>query len=51
MTEPDGNTTNYTYDAVNRQVQMVQVQTGDTTTTTYDPFGNVKTVTCARPTM
>ncbi len=45
LTEPDGNSTNYAYDAVNRQVQAVQVQTGDTTTTTYDPFGNVKTVT------
>jgi RHS repeat-associated protein len=45
MTEPDGNTTNYTYDAANRKVQMVQVQTGDTTKWTYDPFGNVKTIT------
>jgi RHS repeat-associated protein len=39
--EPDGNSTTYAYDAVNRQIQMVQVETGDTTTTTYDPFGNV----------
>jgi RHS repeat-associated protein len=43
--QPDGNRTNYTYDAVNRMIQMVQVQTGDTTRWTYDPFGNVKTVT------
>ena len=43
--QPDGNMTNYTYDKVNRQLTMVQVQTGDTTTYTYDAFGNVKTVT------
>src|SRR5208283_2057334 len=43
--QPDGNTTNYTYDAVNRVIQMVQVQTGDTTKWAYDPFGNVKTIT------
>jgi RHS repeat-associated protein len=43
--QPDGNQIQYTYDAVNRQVTMVQVQTGDTTATTYDAFGNVKTTT------
>ena len=43
--QPDGNETDYAYDAVNRQVMMVQVQTGDTTTTTYDPFGNVISMT------
>lgn len=45
MTEPDGNTTTYSYDALNRQVTMVQVQTGDTTVATYDPVGNVHTTT------
>ena len=40
VTEPDGNTTNYTYDALNRQLKMVNAA-GDTTVTTYDPVGNV----------
>ena len=43
--QPDGNTTAYTFDAVNRLVEMVQVQTGDTASAAYDPFGNVITVT------
>ncbi len=43
--EPDGNIADYVYDKVNRQVQMLQVQTGDTTKTTYDPAGNVETTT------
>ena len=43
--QPDGNEADYTYDAVNRQVKMVQVQTGDTTTTTYDAVGNIASVT------
>ena len=43
--QPDGNVTDYTYDQVNRQLTMVQVQTGDTTTTTYNPVGTVRTVT------
>jgi RHS repeat-associated protein len=42
-TEPDGNVTTYRYDAVNRQIKMVNAA-GDTTITTYDPFGNVKTI-------
>ena len=45
ITQPDGDSTTYAYDVVNRQVQMVQVQTGDTTNTTYDPVGNVHIVT------
>ena len=40
LTEPDGNTTSYTYDALNRQIQMVNAA-GDTTVTTYDPVGNL----------
>jgi RHS repeat-associated protein len=38
--EPDGNTTTYSYDALNRQVKMVNAA-GDTTVTSYDPVGNV----------
>jgi RHS repeat-associated protein len=44
ITEPDGNTTTYFYDAVNRQVKKVNAA-GDTTTTTYDPASNVTTIT------
>lgn len=44
MTEPDGNTTSYTYDALNRQVKIVNAA-GDTTITTYDPAGNVRSTT------
>lgn len=44
MTEPDGNTTTYSYDALNRQVKMVNAA-GDTTITTYDPVGNIGCVT------
>jgi RHS repeat-associated protein len=40
MTEPDGNTTTYVYDALNRQVKMVNAA-NDTTVTTYDSVGNV----------
>jgi RHS repeat-associated protein len=44
MTEPDGNTTTYAYDPLNREIQMVNAA-GDTTTTAYDPVGNVLTLT------
>ena len=44
MTEPNGNTMTYTFDALNRQVTVVNAA-GDTTLTTYDPNSNVKTVT------
>src|SRR5664279_6658910 len=44
MTEPDGNTTSYSYDALNRHVKMVNAA-GDTTVTTYDPVGNVHSTT------
>ncbi len=43
-TEPDGNTTNYSYDALNRQVTVVNAA-GDKTVTTYDPVGNVHNTT------
>jgi YD repeat-containing protein len=45
LQEPDGNINNYSYDPLNRKVQMVQVQTGDTTTWTYDPVGNLHSTT------
>lgn len=44
MTEPNGNTVNTTYDALNRPVKLVNAA-GDTTVTTYDQNSNVKTVT------
>jgi RHS repeat-associated protein len=44
LTEPDGNTTNYSYDALNRVVTMVNAA-GDTTMTAYDPVGNVHSTT------
>jgi RHS repeat-associated protein len=44
MTEPDQNTTTNTYDALNRQVKIVNAA-GDATKWTYDPVGNVKTIT------
>jgi RHS repeat-associated protein len=44
MTEPDRNTTTYSYDALNREVQMVNAA-GDTTKQTYDPVGNLASVT------
>ena len=44
VTEPDGNTSSYTYDALNRQVKMVNAA-GDTTLTAYDPVGNVHSTT------
>lgn len=43
-TEPDGNTTTYTYDALNRRIKIVNAA-GDTTVTTYDPVGNVHSAT------
>jgi len=39
-TDPNGNTTSYSYDAVDRRVTSVD-PTGYTTTTVYDPAGNV----------
>lgn len=42
--EPDGNTTRYTYDPLNRQVKMANAA-GDVTATTYDPVGNVQSTT------
>jgi RHS repeat-associated protein len=49
VTEPDGNTTTYAYDKLDRQIRMiVHVGSGeadDVTSTTYDPDGNVATVT------
>jgi len=44
MTDPVGNATTYSYDAVNRQDQMVNAA-GDTWLTAFDSKGNVKTVT------
>ncbi len=44
MTDPVGNTTAYSYDAVNRLIQSVSAA-GDTSSMTYDPKGNVKTST------
>jgi RHS repeat-associated protein len=44
FTEPDDNTTTYSYDALNRQVKMVNAA-GDTTLTTFDPVGNIHTTT------
>ena len=44
LTEPDGNTTNYSFDALNRQIKMVNAA-GDTTLTTYDPVGKIHTTT------
>jgi RHS repeat-associated protein len=44
MTEPNGNTTSYLYDALNRQVKVTNAA-GDMTLRTYDPVSNVKTVT------
>ncbi len=44
FTEPDGNTTTYSYDALNRRVRMVNAA-GDTTITTYDPVSNVHSTT------
>jgi RHS repeat-associated protein len=43
-TEPDGNTTTYTYDADNRLIKVVNAA-GDTTLTAYDPVGNVASIT------
>ena len=42
--EPNGNTTSYAYDALNRQVKMTNAA-GDMTLTSYDENSNVKTVT------
>jgi RHS repeat-associated protein len=44
VTEPDGNTTTYAYDKLDRQIKMTNAA-GDMTATTYDPDGNVATVT------
>ena len=44
FTEPDGNTTSFTYDELNRPIKMVNAA-GDTTVTTYDPVGNVHSTT------
>jgi RHS repeat-associated protein len=40
LTEPDGNTTTYRYDANNRRIQETNAA-GDVTSTTYDGVGNV----------
>jgi RHS repeat-associated protein len=44
LTEPDGNTTTYTYDADNRLIKEVNAA-DDTTLTTYDGVGNIVSVT------
>ena len=44
ITDPNGNTTAYTYDADNRRVGMVNAA-GDTTVTSYDGDGNTVAVT------
>jgi RHS repeat-associated protein len=44
MTEPNGNTTTYQYDADNRRTKETDAA-GDVTSTTYDPVSNVATVT------
>lgn len=44
VTEPNGNTTNYNYDADNRRTQVTNAA-GDVTMTTYDGVGNVITTT------
>jgi len=44
VTEPNGNTTRYEYDALSRRRAMVNAAL-DVTQFTYDPVGNVKTVT------
>jgi RHS repeat-associated protein len=43
-TEPDCNTTTYTFDSDNRQVSETNAA-GDLTSITYDPVSNIKTVT------
>ena len=48
LTEPNGNSRSYTYDALNRQIKVavkVNATTDDVTQITYDPNSNVKTVT------
>ena len=44
IVEPNGNTTSYVYDALNRQVRMTNAA-GDAIVTSYDQNSNVKTVT------
>jgi RHS repeat-associated protein len=44
LTEPDGNTTTYTFDADNRLIKEVNAA-GDTTLTAYDGVGNIVSVT------
>jgi RHS repeat-associated protein len=44
LTEPDGNTTTYTFDADNRLIKEVNAA-GDTTLTAYDGVGNVTSTT------
>jgi RHS repeat-associated protein len=44
LTEPDGNTTTYTFDADNRLIKKVNAA-GDTTLTAYDGVGNIVSVT------
>lgn len=44
MTEPNGNTTTYTYDTLNRQGQTTN-GAGDVTVTSYDPVSNMASVT------
>jgi len=44
MTEPDGNTMTFGYDADNRKTRQTNAA-GDLTTTTYDPVGNIASLT------
>jgi RHS repeat-associated protein len=44
MVEPNGNTTTYVFDALNREIRTTNAA-GDTTLTTYNPVGSIATVT------